>query len=246
MSVTKILTAASLLAASQLTLAAEPITGEAELGFVSTTGNTETTSVKAKVSVTQDLDNWKNTYLLDTLFKEEEVVINGNKQNQTSAERYFASAQGDYKLNEDHSALFVYGSYEDDRFSGYEYQSSIAAGYADQMFSDETSFLNYNVGPGYFFSEQNDGETTDGAILRLALDYQLSLSETAKFKQALSSEIAFESEDNTKTRSETSISASLMGNLSIKASYNIIHNTEVPAGNDDVDTTTSVSVLYIF
>lgn len=246
MSFTKKIFGLSLLATSQLALSAEPITGEVELGVVATSGNTETTSIKSKVSITQDLENWKNVYLIDTLFKEEKIDVNGTKQTQTSAERYFASAQGDYKLNDEHSALFVYGSYEKDLFSGYNYQDSFAVGYSDQIFSNESSFLNYNAGPGYFFDELDDGTKQEGSIIRLALDYQLTLSETAKFKQYLSTEAALENGDNSKSKSETSIAATLMGNLSLKAAFTIVHNSEVPAGNEDMDTTTSISVLYLF
>ena len=80
--------------------------------------------------------------MIDTLFKEERITEDdGSKHTETSAERYFASAQGDYKLNEEHSALFVYGSYENDRFAGFEQQNSVAAGYADQIFKNENSLF---------------------------------------------------------------------------------------------------------
>ncbi|MFT5591762.1 MAG: putative salt-induced outer membrane protein [Oceanicoccus sp.] len=247
MSFSKTLISIALVSTAHASWAVEPTTGEIELGIVSTTGNTETNSIKSKLSVTQDFESWNNNYLVDTLFKEEKTDNDdGSKTTKTSAERYFASAQGDYKLNEEHSALFVYGSYENDRFTGYKQQNSVAAGYADQVFSNESSSLKYNAGPGYFYNELNDGDTEEGGIIRLALDYRLKLSETSKFKQTLSTEAAIESDDNTKSKSETSVSATLMGNLSLKASYNIIHNTQVPDNKEKMDTTTSISILYLF
>jgi putative salt-induced outer membrane protein YdiY len=249
MYLSKTLIAVAIASVTQMSLAAEPepTTGEIELGVVATSGNTETTSIKSKLSVTQNLTSWENNYLVDTLFKEEQIEEDdGSKNTQTSAERYFVSAQGDYRLNEKHSALFVYGSYENDRFTGYQHQNSVAAGYADQIFGTASSSLKYNAGPGYFYNELNDGGSEEGGIIRLALDYRLQLSETSKFKQTISTEAALESENNTKSKAETSISATLMGNLSLKASFNIIHNTEVPDGNEEMDTTTSLSVLYLF
>lgn len=236
----------SLLGATQLALAVEPVTGEAELGYVATTGNTETSSVKGKVSVVQDLEQWKNNYELDALYKEERIEVDGEKRSEVSAERYYVSAQGNYKLNQKHSALFVFASYEHDAFSGYEHQRSVSVGYADQLFGDDVSSLKYNIGPGYFHNEQDNGRVDEGGILRVAADYRYNLSATAKFKQLLSSEIALEEGRNTKSKSETSIAASLIGSLSLKASYAITHNTEVPEGNENMDTITSVSVLYIF
>lgn len=231
---------------TSISQAIEPITGEMELGIIATSGNTQTSAVKSKLSVTQDFEKWKNTYLIDTLLKEEKVAINGVKSTQTSAERYLASAQADYKLNEKHSALFIYGSYENDRFAGFNQQDSLAVGYTDQLFANENSLLSYSAGPGYFYKELNDTSTEEGGIFRLALDYQNALSPTAKFKQLISTEAALESDDNTKTKSETSISATLMGNLSLKASYNLIHNSKVQSGIEKLDSTTSLSVLYLF
>lgn len=247
MSFSKTLFSIAFVSASQVSFALEPTTGEIELGIVSTTGNTETNSIKSKLSVNQDFQSWRNSYLIDTLFKEERITADdGSKNTETSAERYFASAQGDYKLNEEHSALFVYGSYENDRFAGFEQQNSVAAGYADQIFKNETASLNYNAGPGYFYNKLNDGSTEEGGIIRLALEYKHRLSETSKFKQTFSTEAAVESDDNTKSKAETSLSATLMGNLSLKASYNVIHNTEVADDKENMDTTTSISILYLF
>lgn len=226
--------------------AAEPSTAEVELGVIATSGNTDSTSLKGKVTINQDLENWKNNYQLDALYKKDEVEIDGVEEEQTTAQKLFVSAQGDYKLSQEHSALFVYGSYTDDKFSGFDYQSTVAVGYSDQLFSTEKSFLNYNIGPGYTFNETDDGEKNEAAVLRLAADYQYKFSENAKFTQLLSTEAAFDTDNNTRTRSESAISANLMGNLSMKAAYTIVHNSEVPAGNEKTDTMTSITLVYLF
>lgn len=231
--------------------AAEPSVGEVELGIIATSGNTETTSLKGKVSITHEMEQWRNQYQLDALYKKDQVSVDVDgesvDQEQTTAQRVFVSAQGDYKLNEEHRALFVYGSYEDDRFSGYKYQSTIAAGYSDQLFKNDRSFLNYNVGPGYTFNELDEsGETNEAAVLRLAAEFQYKLSDNAKFTQLLSTEAAFESEKNTRTKSESALSAKLMGNLSMKAAYTMTHNSEVADDKENLDTTTSITLVYLF
>ncbi|MCU4676592.1 DUF481 domain-containing protein [Catenovulum sp. 2E275] len=231
--------------------AAEPLTAEVELGVIATSGNTESTSLKGKLKITQELENWKNNYQLDTLYKKDEVTVEDDAGNdvteeQTTAQKLFVSAQGDYKLNDEHAALFIYGSYTDDRFSGYDYQSVVAAGYTDQLFTTTNSFLKYDIGPGYTFNETDDGEKNESAIVRLAAEYQYKLSANAKFSQLLSTEAALESSENTRTKSETSVSANLMGNLSMKAAYTVIHNSEVPANKEKTDTMTSVTLVYIF
>lgn len=215
-----------------------PLTGEVEFGVIATSGNTETTSVKGKVAIKHELEKWKNNYMFDALYNKDDES--------TTANRWFASAQGDYKLNEADSALFVYGSYEDDKFSGFDYQSTIAVGYSDKLFNNEQSFLSYNIGPGYNVSENNAGDKQEAGIVRLAAEYQYKFSDTAKFTQLLSTEAAIGSGKNTRSKSETSISAKLMGNLSMKAAYTITNNSEAPEGSESTDTVTSITVVYMF
>ncbi len=251
MNLFKLTSLSCLVCAAFAAQAAEPLNAEVELGVIATSGNTESTSLKGKLAVTHEMEKWKNNYQLDALYKKDEVTIddgagNSVSEEQTTAQKLFVSAQGDYKLNQEHSALFIYGSYTDDRFSGYDYQSTIAAGYSDQLFSTEKSFLNYNVGPGYSFNKTDDGEKVESAVVRLAAEYQYKISEHAKFTQLLSTEAALESDKNTRSKSETAVSANLMGNLSMKAAYTIIHNSEVPADKENTDTTTSLTLVYIF
>jgi len=110
---------------------------DAELGFLSTSGNTESTSIVGKINAKHELTKWRNQYILRTLYKKNEVSngddnVNGKETN-TTAHENFASVQADYKINEKHRGIFVYGSYEDDRFSGFEYQGTLALGYSDRL-----------------------------------------------------------------------------------------------------------------
>jgi len=221
--------------------------GELELGVISTTGNTETNSIQGKLSITQDLESWKSNYVFDALYKDEKVDDNGVKKTQTSAEKYFASTQFDYKLLNQHSALFLFASYEQDRFSGYDYQTSVAAGYSEHFLRTAPHDLTLSAGPGYSMSKNAaDGEKNDTVIIRLAMNYKFTLSENARFQQTLSTEAAVDSEDNSKTKSETSVAAKVMGDLSLKAGYAITHNSEVPDGTENTDTSTTLSVIYVF
>ena len=219
---------------------------ETELGVILTTGNTNTASYKAKFLTKYEGLNWKNKFLVDALYKEDEIETNGVTDTQVTAEKYFVSAQSDYKLNVKNSALFVFASYENDRFSGYAYQSTFALGYSDRLFEGESSMLDYSAGPGYSFSETDTGVKDETSMVRVAMAYEYKLSGHAKFNQDLSTEIVADSKSNAKSKSETAITANLLGSLSLKAAYSITHNSEVAADKETTDTTTSISVVYVF
>lgn len=215
-----------------------------EFGLISTTGNTETTAFKGRLDAHQELRHWSNDYKLDALYKNETTEgSDGHDDTRTSAEKYFGSIQGNYKLNNPDHRLFSYASYEKDRFSSYEYQTTWALGWNHKMWDDDDSSFEYSLGPGYNWARTSEGEDRDSPILRGSLDYLYHISETATFQQAFSTEIG---EYNTRSKSESAITAKIADPLSLKFSVTMDHNTKVDHGVDELDTQTAVTLLYTF
>lgn len=232
---------------------------DAEFGLISTSGNTTTSSLKAKLDIQQELTRWRNQYILEGLYKQDEVDVTDGaettKESQTTAQKMFGSVQSDYKLNAEHQGLFVYGSYEDDRFSGYAYQGTIAAGYSDRLFKTDKSRLNYSVGPGVAFTKAEDvveadvvteGEKTTSAVVRFSANYLYRITENSKFTQTVSSDIAAQSGKNTKTKSETALTANISSALAMKASFSVNHNTHVPEEKKHADTQTAITLVFSY
>lgn len=217
----------------------KPFSMDGEFGFISTSGNTETTSIKAKLSAHQELEMWSNDFKLEGLYKKDEV----SEVSQTTAQKYFLSGQGNYKLTNPDHRIFGFASYEDDRFSSFDYQSTVAAGWSQKVWQDDTSKLNYSIGPGYSFAKRQTGENENGAIVRASMNYQLKISETAQFKQLVSTEVG---SDNTKSKSESSVSAKISDGFSLKVSLVLDHNSDVPDGKENLDTQTAVTLVYTF
>ena len=87
------------------------------------------------------------------------------------------------------------------------------------------------------------GDDLSSVIVRGAFDYSYKLSDNAKLTQVFSTEYG---EDNVKSRSKTSVSAKLSNGLSMKVSLKLDHNTEVDEGRENLDTETSVTLVYSF
>ena len=220
------------------------LTMDGEFGFIFTTGNTETTSASAGINAKQELESWSNEYLLTALYKKDTLEnAQGVDEERTSAQKFFASAQGNYKLENPNHRLFAFASYEDDRFSNFKYQSTVAAGWNQKLWDTNTSSFNYSVGPGYSFAESADGESLNGAIVRGALNYKWKISDTSRFTQTFSTEIG---SDNTKSRAESALSAQIAGDLSMKLSLKFDHNTDVGVGVEKLDTETAITLVYSF
>jgi putative salt-induced outer membrane protein YdiY len=225
----------------------DTFTMDGELGFIFTSGNTETTSANGALNAKQELEQWSNEFTFKALYKQDKV----DGVETTSADKKFASAQANYKLENKNHRLFGFASYEDDRFSSFDYQATIAAGWNQKVWSDDTSSFEYSIGPGYSFADRfvtDDAgnvstESENGFVVRGAFAYKYVISETAKFTQSFSTEVG---SDNTKSRAESAISAKIAGGLSMKVAVKFDHNSDVTGDRENLDTETSVNLVYTF
>ncbi|WP_075185394.1 DUF481 domain-containing protein [Teredinibacter haidensis] len=228
---------------------------EAEVGTLLTSGNTDSTTFKGKLNINHDLNNWLNNYVVEGLYSENEATIGEGPdaitESQVTAEKYFLSAQSDYKLNQEHRGLFMYGSYEDDKFSGYEYQGTIAGGYSDRLFETENTSLDFSAGPGVSFSKPErlgaeSTETSKAAIVHLAGKFRWQISQNAKFTQTLVTDYTPDSDKNSKTKAESALTATLNGSFALKTGFTVTNNSVVPEDTEKTDTQTSVTLVYTY
>ncbi len=217
-----------------------------EFGLLLAQGNTNTSTITAKINTSQELKSWSYQVIGNGLYKQSKAEQDGISQNTTSAQRVFVSSQLDYKLTQPDDRLFIYGEYENNRFSGYRYQAAFAAGWSSRLWHDDESELKYSVGPGYGISEvENGSNATDqqGLIVRAAMEYKRRFSDHASFRQFLSTEA---DSDFTKTKSETSLSTRISGALAMKLSFILNHDTNTLENNEALDTEAAVTLVYQF
>lgn len=219
---------------------------DGELGMLFATGNTAASTLKAGLNSEHETRHWSNTYFAELLYKEIEIENDGKKEDKVTAERFFGYAQFDYKLDKPGQRMFMYGDYENDAFNGYDYRASLAAGWSQRLWQDEDAEFRYSVGPGYSFVAPEEGKQStlnNGIIVRASAEYRYEWTSEAKFRQFISTEAG---DDNIKSRSETSISANLFGSLAMKLSITLNHETGAPDDAEELNTETSVSLLYRF
>ncbi len=208
--------------------------GEAELGLVTTSGNTETTTANFKGKLKNEREQWHHLFTLATLHS-------SNKESNT-AERYLLTAKSDYKIN-DVSYAFGRFSFEDDRFSGFEYRATETLGYGRHIIREETLKFDVEGGPGVRQSKPEVGSSDSEGIFYLSGNLKWNVSETSVFTQDLFSEIG---EDATITKSVTALKTQINGDLAMKATYTIKQTSEVPVGVEKTDTETAVTLVYSF
>jgi len=232
-----VLASAMLLAAGNVAAEDAPASlwkASAELGYVTTSGNTETETLNAKATASTDREQWRH--------KGEITALKSSDAVNTTAQKYTLMGQSDYKL-EGKNFLFGVVTYEDDKFSGYDYRVTEAVGYGRRVIEDTDMTLDLEIGPGARQSKLDNGDTESEAMLRAAAIYDWTISKTSKFGEALTVEAG---EDVTVTKSVTSLSSQIEGNLSMKITFTYKNTSEVPVGVDETDTETAITLVYNF
>lgn len=216
----------------------------AELGAISTSGNTTGTSVTGKIDARQELEDWSNEYILAGFFKEDQTVTDeGNKQYVRSAERYALSAKAAYKLLEEGERLFVLGSHVNDRFGAYTRYSSISVGRGTRVYRTEDKVVDVELGPGYFSGVRATGESENGMTVRGAANMRWQISPSAEFTQTVAVE---KGTSNTHSVAETALSTKINGTMQMKAAFSARNDSNVPDDKKNTDTQTSLTLVYSF
>jgi putative salt-induced outer membrane protein len=211
-----------------------PWSGKATLGYLATSGNTENATLNTGFEIGFKTGKWAH------LFKA--AAINAMENKVTTAEAYDASWKSERNLT-DRDFLFGRLGWRKDRFGGFDTQFSQTVGYGRRLIDTDKHKLNAEIGVGLRQSEDQAGVEEDETIFRGGIDYKWLLSETAEFRQ----DFTVESGDkNTYGESVTALSAKLVGDLALVASYTIKHNTDVPPLTEKTDTYTALSLEYAF
>ncbi len=206
----------------------------AELGYVSTSGNTETDTLNVKGFAQTERDKWKHTFEL--------TALNSSDKDVTTAEKYLLTAQSDYKLTKP-NYLFGLISFEDDKFSGYDYQVVEAIGYGRRVVEESALTLDLEIGPGAKQSKLETGESESETLIRAAAKLDWAISKTSKFNEVFTIDSG---EDTTITKSVTSLTTKVNGDLSMKITYTYKNTSDVPVGIEETDTETAVTLVYTF
>ncbi len=211
-----------------------PWKGSAELGFVATSGNTQTQTLNVRAAAEYATDGWVHSAAFEAL--------NNNDGTRTTAERYLLRGKSTRSLSE---TDYVFGGiqYEDDRFSGYDYQLTGNLGYGRRLVDRDELKVNAEIGPGARRLRLNEGDTSDEITLHLGGDLAWKVSESATLTEVLTMDTG---SDAAITRSVTALQTRVIGSLALKASLTIKHTSDVPAGTRKTDTETALTLVYNF
>jgi putative salt-induced outer membrane protein len=220
--------------------------GQGEVGFVMARGNTDSDSANVKLDLNSVLGKWKHTAGF--------VALYGKSNEIKSAERWDVRWQSDYQLND---RLFVFGAvrYQQDRFSGFEYQATLSSGLGYRIIDTERTRLSTSLGAGFRklrpetlikdslgnVIERIPGESADEVVGSLGMNFEHALTPNTKVIDKL---LVESGSDNTFATNELSLQVSMTEKFALSVGYSVRHNTEPTGDLEKTDQLTTLNLVY--
>jgi len=237
-------------------------TASAQLGFLYLTGNTRSADIKTGLDLRFERGLWRSFFVFDLLVKktETESAISDDeirKEFETTDQKWTIATQTNYTIDAA-KGNYVYGSifYEENRFSGFDSQASMSAGWGRRWFESKESSFDADVGPGFkrdvtqvTAEEMSKGitsQTQDTLILQAQALYIRHINEHIEFKQLLAVKHAIEVGQNSIYKAESSITSKLIDSLQLKINFVIDYNSKVDDNKENLNTETSIVLIYSF
>ena len=221
-------------AAAKVTAVKDGWQGSVALGYLQTTGNSDTTTLNAKALAGYKSGNWQDAFLFQTLKASSAGVL--------TAESTELNAQADYNLT---ATNYLFGNldYLRDVFSGYEHRTSEVAGFGHRLLATDSQQLDVELGGGARQTSYTDGSSDSEPVELLSGSYLWKFTKTSNFSENLT---LIHGSSNTYSQSVTALTANLVGSLALSVSYTVSHNSVVLPGFKNTDTITAVTLVYSF
>lgn len=234
--------------------------GSGEFGFASATGNSRSQNVNAKLGLSQENEQWKNTFFFDALrSKSQTKVVDaaGNTINEfnTTADRYDGGASIGYKLD---PRSYIVGAtrYDHDQFGANLWQGVVSLGYGYIAIKDDRNELSFEIGPGYKRYRPADVDTVVGTTLvrqqqtvlgevvaRGLVNYKHKLTDNTSLEDTFLMEAGSR---NTYLQNDAGLAVSMTSKLALKVGFQVRHNSNVLPSVRKSDTLTTTNLVYKF
>ena len=218
-------------------------TGKGEAGLAIASGNSESQSGNAKLAVKHTMDAWENSAGLAGNYISDDVG--------TTAQRFEVFGQSRHQYTRQ---SFWHGGvrYEDDRFSGFNYQATLSTGVGRQFIGNDRTKWSGQIGVGYKTFETRDsidpdtllptpGDSESAVALVGATEFRHEFNDSTSFFE----KFGFESTaDNMFLQNEIGIAVNMTDRMALAVALAVRHNTDPPPAFRRTDTLTTLNLVY--
>lgn len=220
--------------------------GSAQAGLVISTGTADTTAANAKLDLARTDGPWTNSVYLNGIYSKSNGVLAGE------------SIEGRYKLDRKITdRLFWFGSADlmRDRFSGFNYQATLAGGIGYKFIDSGATKLDGFVGVGYQrlqpqvlvlnpageVIERTNLASQGDAVGTAGLDFEHHFSKSTALTDKL---LVTSGSLNTSIANDLALTVAMNDRLALSLGYGIRNNTKPAPGVKKLNTLTTANFVY--
>lgn len=220
--------------------------GSGQAGAVISTGTTDTSAANAKLDLTRNDGPWTNAVYVTALYSKSNGILGGE------------SMEGRYKLDRKITdRLFWFGSADlvRDRFSGFNYQATLAGGVGYKFIDSASTRLAGTVGIGYqrlqpqILVTNSSGEviertnlSSEGDAVAIAgVDFAHHFTQSTALTDTL---LVTSGSLNTSIANDLALTVAMSERLALSLGYGIRENTKPAPGVKKLNTLTTVNLVY--
>jgi putative salt-induced outer membrane protein len=218
-------------------------TGKGQLGVILETGNGDSLNANARAEVKRTIDDWQHRLAASVIYEADE--------GDTSSQSWEVEGDSRYSFN---PRDFWFGGfrYQNDRFSGFRYQATIAVGIGRRYIDSDRTKLTGHFGIGLKSTETRDaidpatqllvpGAKTDSVAAVGGLDWEHKVSDTTTVYNKFAFEAA---QQNNFVRNEIGVSVAMTSRLALAVAYTVRYNTDPPVVYDKTETLLTANIVY--
>ena len=214
-------------------------TGNAQVSFLKTTGNTET-SVLGIGGET----NYKGASPWSLGLK---AALARGKSDEVENLRKFISALRGGRAFNDRTDLFVEVAYAEDIYAGIDSRYGGELGVSHKLTLTGKHLVAVEAGLGAIHEVRLPGRiASDFGTARAALSYKYVISKTSEFQNQSGFTLNLGNSDDWRFTNAASLTATLNTRFSMKLSYNIGYLNTPPSGKKKTDTTAAAALVAKF
>jgi putative salt-induced outer membrane protein len=218
--------------------AAAQWSGKGEAGLAIATGNSDSKQINAKVAVGRKLESWEHSFGFGALYV--------RSDDETTARRWETFGQTRYVFRDEKAFSYIGARYEEDRFSGFDYQAVVTTGLGNKFIDSGETRLSGQVGLGYKTSDvlpsPEAPQRTDHAFVGTAgLEFMHKLTATTTVTNKFNAEAT---SDNNFLQNELGVAVKMTDRIALSLGYAVRHNTNPPSGFRKTDTLSTVNLVY--
>jgi putative salt-induced outer membrane protein len=209
----------------------------ADFGLVNAAGNTDVTTLNAADTLTYTAAPWRAGGLFS--------VIYGETDGETTASSWRLGGRVERDLT---PRLSLYGlvGWDKDRFAGIDRRFEESAGLAFRVVDQNPNHVVLDAGVG-FYQQRNTLDVSDEFVAaRLAALYQYDLAEKAYFRQTVEVLPSFETSEDVRVNSDTSLVVPVWKAFAVKVSYVVRYDRLPEPGFETTDRTFTTGVQYTY